>query len=96
MDEWGRQGHPCADYPAIGEILDWAKDPETGSYRFLRPPQLRAVETYWYLRLVEKTAHISDLYEKFFPPEEEPDPYLEALGVPSPPLRRRAIAWRSV
>ena len=82
VDDWRKQGHPCADYPAIGEVLDWARDPETGSLRFLRPPQLRAVETYWYLRLVEKTAHISDLYEKFFDPGDEPDPYLEALGIP--------------
>lgn len=82
VDKWRGQGYPCADYPAIGEILEWAKDTETGSLRFLRPPQFRAVETYWYLRLVEKTAHISDLYEKFFDPIEETKAYLQALGIP--------------
>ena len=84
VDEWRKQGYPCADYPAVGEILDWGRDPETGSLRFLRPPQLRAVETYWYLRLVEKTAHISDLYEKFFDPAEDTDAYLSALGITLP------------
>ena len=84
VDEWRKLGHPCAEYPAVGEILDWARDPETGSLRFLRPPQLRAVETYWYLRLVEKTAHISDLYEKFFDPAEDTDAYLSALGITLP------------
>jgi len=83
-EEWRKQSYPCADFPAISEVLDWARDSETGSLRFLRPPQLQAVEVYWYLRLVEKTAHISDLYEKFFDPDEDVDAYLEALGISLP------------
>lgn len=82
VEEWRKLGYPCVEYPAIGEVLDWARDAETGALRFLRPPQLQAVEIYWYLRLVEKTAHISDLYEKFFDPAEDTDAYLSALGIP--------------
>lgn len=87
VDQWRSQGYPCADYPAISEILDWAKDPETGAMRFLRPPQLRALETYWYLRLVEKTAHITDLYAKFFDPENDTDAYLSALDITLPAFK---------
>ena len=36
-------------------------DLDAGGPRFLRAPQLRALETYWYLRLVEGTPHVLDL-----------------------------------
>jgi len=66
---WRGQGYPHDDFPAIGEILQFAVEgeaegepfPESGTMRFLRPPQLRALETYWYLRVVENTPHIADL-----------------------------------
>ncbi|MBW2168275.1 MAG: hypothetical protein JRG69_03270, partial [Deltaproteobacteria bacterium] len=41
-------------------------DSEIGTRRFLRTPQIHALETYWYLRLLEKTPHIFDLYKRFF------------------------------
>ena len=71
---WRTAGYPCA-YPAIGEILEYAVEneeidkpfPESGALRYLRAPQLRALETYWYLRLVEHTPHIKDLYRSAFP-----------------------------
>lgn len=66
------------DYPAIGELFDWAQDDETGHLRYLRPPQLRALEVYWYLRLAEGTPHIIDLYEKLFPQKAD---LLKALGL---------------
>lgn len=47
--------------------------------RYLRQPQLEALETYWYLRVVMKTPHIFDLYKKWF----EADELLKALGVPN-------------
>jgi len=53
---WREDGYPTEDYPAIAEILDYATLPEGGGLRFLRKAQLCALETYWYLRLVE---HIS-------------------------------------
>ncbi|MFZ5916040.1 MAG: hypothetical protein ACOYZ7_03835 [Chloroflexota bacterium] len=61
---WRKDGYPHADYSAIAEILDYAILPENKSLRFLRAAQLRALETYWYLRLVEGTPHTFDLAHK--------------------------------
>lgn len=82
VDQWRAEGFACGEYPAIAEILEWAKETETGNLRFLRRPQLRALETYWYLRLIEKTPHVFDLYKKLFSPEENIDDLLDALGIP--------------
>lgn len=51
---------------------------ETGGLRFLRRPQLRALETYWYVRLVEGTPHIFELYRRLFPKQSE---LLSTLGL---------------
>jgi hypothetical protein len=75
---WRASGHPCADYPAIGEILQWSLHAESGQLRFLRRPQLASLETYWYLRLVEGTPHVFDLYRKAFARQSE---LLDALGL---------------
>ena len=88
---WRMAGYPCA-YPAIGEILDYAVEneeldqpfPASGSLRFLRAAQLRALETYWYLRLVEHTPHIKDLYQRLFASAKA---RREALGLLSEALR---------
>ena len=64
--EWRQAQYPSADYQSISEILEWSRKPDISSFQ-LREPQLRALETYWYLRLVEKTPHISDLYNQCFP-----------------------------
>jgi hypothetical protein len=64
---WAKQGYSTETYPAIAEILDWTKDPDSSSPRFLRTPQIRALETYWYLRLVEHTPTVFDLYERLYP-----------------------------
>jgi hypothetical protein len=68
VDAWRDLHYPSPEHDAIGEILGWAAAPETAGFR-LRPPQLRALETYWYLRLVERTPHIFDLYQTLFPLE---------------------------
>jgi len=75
---WREDGYPTEDYPAIGEILDYATLPESGNLRFLRRAQLRALETYWYLRLEEGTPHIFDLYQRYYP---KPLDLLAALGL---------------
>jgi hypothetical protein len=72
----------------MGEIFEWARDPETGVLRFLRKPQLRALETYWYLRLVEDTPHIFALYQKLFPHRSE---LLKALGLTTPEITRLVL-----
>jgi len=79
VDDWRRKNYAHAEYDIISEILEWAKSPEGEGFR-LRPPQLRALETYWYLRLVRDTPHIFDLYQNYFGSRKE---LLEALGIPS-------------
>jgi type III restriction enzyme len=88
VSEWRRNGYPCPEYPAIGEILEWATEADEQTLRFLRPPQMRALETYWYLRLIENTPPIADLYRKQFP---ESFALFAALGLDSPALNRIAL-----
>src|SRR5690606_16530661 len=77
-------GYRCDAYPAIAEILEWSQDTEAGGLRFLRQPQLRAVETYWYLRVVLNTPHIFALYQSFYP---KPRELREALGLTQDAIR---------
>lgn len=78
VDAWRQAGYPSEPFSAIAEILEFAREPESARLRFMRPPQLLALETYWYLRLVEGTPHILDLYRKLFPRKSE---LLSALGL---------------
>ena len=62
VDAWREAGYP-SDSPALAEILDYATEdvepgapwPRSGRLRFLRAAQLRALETCWYLRVVEQS-----------------------------------------
>lgn len=93
--KWRADGYPSA-YPAIAEILEYAiadeqegrPFPATGSLRYLRAAQLRALETYWYVRLVLRTPHVDDLYRELFPGQRE---RLEALGLTSTDLKDLVI-----
>jgi len=85
--EWREQNYAHEEYSAIGEILEWAHYPDVPVFR-LRAPQLRALETYWYLRLVENTPHIFDLYSRLF---ERTTERLDALGMSHPDLREQAL-----
>ncbi|MEK6775752.1 MAG: DEAD/DEAH box helicase family protein [bacterium] len=78
VDQWRNHAYPSEMFPAIAEILDWSMETETGNLRFLRRPQFRALETYWYLRLVENTPHVFDLYRKLYSRQSE---LLAALGL---------------
>jgi hypothetical protein len=78
VDAWRTDGYASDDYPAIAEVLEWGTETETGNLHFLRRPQLRALETYWYLRLIEQTPHVFDLYRKIYPKQSE---LLTALGL---------------
>ena len=84
---WRGDGYKHAEYPAIAEILEWAGQPDVPAFR-LRAPQVRALETYWYLRLVEKTPHIFDLYTGLFPRVTE---RLTALGITHPDMREMVL-----
>lgn len=86
---WRAGGYVCDEFPAIAEILEWAHgDEASGNVRFLRPPQLRALETYWYLRLVEGTPHVLALYRRLFSKQTE---LMAALGVDHPDLKSLAL-----
>lgn len=79
IDEWRDSNYPCDDYPAIREILEFAvEDDETGQLRYLRRAQFRALETYWYLRLILGTPKIPELYETLYP---KPKERREAMGL---------------
>lgn len=79
VDTWRANDYACPDYPAIREILEFALD-ESGQLRYLRRAQFRALETYWYLRLVLNTPRIADLYAELFPSKRE---RREAMGLAS-------------
>ena len=75
--EW-RESNYESEYVVISEILNFNYDSETQSLRFLRKAQFEALETYWYLRLIEKTPHIFNLYKKLY---DEPVELFKALGI---------------
>lgn len=81
VDIWRSNSYLSEEFPAISEILEWAHEEPTGSLRFLRHPQLRALEAYWYLRLIENTPHIFNLYLKLYPPHKDVSALIEALGI---------------
>ncbi len=68
VDTWRTGNYYSEDYPSIAEILNHAiEDDETGQLRYLRKAQFRALETYWYLRLILNTPSIPELYKLLFP-----------------------------
>lgn len=75
--EWRRNNYQ-SDYPTISEILEFNLNPETGNLGFLRKAQFEALETYWYLRLVEGTPHVFDLYKKMY---NDPVELLKTLNI---------------
>ena len=82
VDAWRQDGYPCPKYPALAEVLDFAtEDGESGQLRFLRKAQLRALETYWYLRLILDTPRVPALYEVLFPDIRSRS---QAMGLVSP------------
>ena len=81
---WRDDGYKDEKFSAIAEILEWAHQPDVPTFR-LRAPQFRALETYWYLRLIEKTPRVFDLYQKLFPKKKD---LLEAFGIPDEAFSR--------
>lgn len=88
VSTWRDHGYHSPDYPAISEILKFATLPDSNVLRFLRAAQVRALETYWYLRIVEGTPHIYDLYKKYF---SRPVDRMEALDLVSNELKDYAL-----
>jgi len=82
---WRNAAYAHDQYPAISEVLRWAGGQSDGP-GFLREPQFRALETYWYLRLVEGTPTVFDLYRRAFPADEI-STLLDAIGIPDAAFR---------
>ncbi len=76
---WRKERNRFTEYPVISEILDYARLPESEALRFLRRPQLRALDTCSYLRLIEGTPKILDRYSRHI---MEPTDSLAPVGVP--------------
>ena len=91
--EWRRSGYPCGGYPLIGEILAWQteKQEDRSVPKYLREPQLLALEVYWYVRLVLKTPHILDIYRHFYGTDKKV--FFKALGVS---ISRDALEWADI
>jgi type III restriction enzyme len=85
---WRTSAYAVDEFPAVAEILDWLSGREAGEPPFLRIPQVHALETYWYLRLVEKTPAVPDLYERL---ASTPAEHLESLGLADPSLMAEAM-----
>ena len=81
---WRNAGYQHEHYPAIAEILDWLSGRDAGQPPFLRIPQVRALETYWYLRLVEGTPGIFELYQRLISSKVE---LRKTLGLSSEAVR---------
>lgn len=75
--EW-RENNYDSSYSVISEILNYNYNQKDDYLRFLRKAQFEALETYWYLRLIENTPHIFDLYKKLYP---EPVELLKSLNI---------------
>ncbi|MBN1975326.1 MAG: DEAD/DEAH box helicase family protein [Sedimentisphaerales bacterium] len=78
VSQWRVEDYYIDNFGAISEILEWFVDSESGVTRFLRYPQIRALETYWYLRLKLGTPNIPALYEAIYPNKRL---FREALGL---------------
>jgi len=76
IKEW-RENKYQSSFPTISEILEFNRDLETGNLRFLRKAQFEALEIYWYLRVIEGTPHIFDLYRKYFGKRQ----FFESIGL---------------
>jgi len=82
VKEWGKTDYGCG-YTTISEIFNFnfiEDGRENRTLRYLRKAQFEALETYWYLRLVEKTPSIFTLYKNFYGSSIK---LLEALGIPT-------------
>ena len=82
VKQWRQRGYSCEDYPLIGSILDYQAEKQEDflTLKFLREPQLLALEVYWYVRLILRTPKIIDLYKYCY--GEDKEAFFDALGVP--------------
>ena len=81
---WREAGYACDEYPAIAEVLEFQMLADNKALRFLRKPQIRSLEIYWYLRLVAGTPRMIEYYQQLFPKARE---LREALGMSHEAIR---------
>jgi type III restriction enzyme len=88
VSSWAKEGYPCDDFPAFAELIEHqttqCKPGGPIESRYLRSAQIEALTTYWYLRLVENTPSILDLYKSAYPSNSE---LRKALGLTSNAIR---------
>ena len=91
--EWRQSGYACDGYPMIGEILAYQMERREDilTPKFLREPQLLALEVYWYIRLILQTPHVIDLYKHYYAKNKKD--FSDALKIP---LSRDAWEWASI
>lgn len=91
-EEWRKRDYECPEFPLISALLkwQWERSPGEGGLRYLRHPQLQALETYWYIRLVKGTPHVLDLYREYYKTTRE---FANAMGIP---LSRDAIEFTDI
>jgi len=81
VSEW-RSSNYASEYPALSEILNFniieIENSPGIALRYLRKAQFEALETYWYLRIIEKTPHIYSLYKILY---EDPSDLLNSFGI---------------
>ncbi len=61
--DWRKADYPCETYPLITDLLRYQAESDPEKLRFLRRPQLRALEAYWYCAS-SKTPPCVGLYKK--------------------------------
>jgi len=83
---WRKQGYTGTEFSLIGEILRWqfgggpdAAAEESIPLRYLRDPQFRALEVYWWLRLRCGTPGFVKLYQRYYGSKQD---FVEAIGAP--------------
>lgn len=81
---WKESGYLHETYPAISDILEYQLINDTSHLRWLRAAQIEALTVYWYLRLVDDSPHILDLYKKSY---NEKSDFRQALGIDTPELK---------
>ena len=89
VKDWRESGYQ-SNFSVIREIFEYNfLDSENQKLRYLRKAQFESLETYWYLRLVENTPHIFNLYKKYFHGED----LLGALNINLTPEDLKKIAF---
>jgi type III restriction enzyme len=73
---WRSGNYKTKNFDVIKELLQFQR--ENGILKYLREPQFEAIETHFYLRIVENSPTVFELYKLYFTTKKE---LREALGI---------------